>query len=89
MILERFNTYPHGSLFGVEHDLDLSRLSAILVMLGALNIFYAMFGIMEGFYMNTLILVVNYFFIIYLATLLEEIRGEKALERKRSSTTTP
>jgi len=42
-----------------------------------------MYGIMQGNYANTLILVVNYLFIIYLATYIDEISSEKARERER------
>ena len=50
--------------------MELSRLSSLLAMFGAVNIFYAMYGITQRNWVNTLIPLVTYLILMYSAAIL-------------------
>jgi hypothetical protein len=50
--------------------MELSRLSSLLAMFGAVNIFYAMYGIIQKNWFNTLIPLVTYLILMYSAAIL-------------------
>ena len=45
--------------------MELSNIASILYMIGAVNIFYAMYGLTEVNWVNTLIPTVTYLILIY------------------------
>ena len=51
--------------------MELSRLSSILAMFGAVNIFYAIYGITQRNWVNTLIPLVTYLILMYSAAILD------------------
>jgi hypothetical protein len=61
--------------------MELSRLSSILAMFGAVNIFYAMYGIIQKNWFNTLIPLVTYLILMYSAAILDA----KADQLRRSN----
>jgi len=67
---------------GAEHDLDLSRLSSITAMFGAVNIFYAMYGLMQRNWVNTLIPMVTCLFLMYSSAIIDVTSRERARERE-------
>ena len=67
---------------GAEHDLDLSRLSSIMAMLGAVNIFYAMYGIMQRNWVNMLIPMMTFLFLMYSSAMIDITSRERTRERE-------
>lgn len=65
---------------GDEHDLELSRLSSILALLAAVNIFYAFYGLMKKDWVNLLIPIVTYLIIIYAVAIIDS-KVEEASRR--------
>ena len=65
--------------------MELSRLSSILAMFGALKIFYALYSLAHREWVYTFILTVTYLILMYSAAIMdakgEEIRRLKAPER--------
>jgi hypothetical protein len=61
--------------------MELSRLSSILAMFGAVNIFYAMYGITQRNWVNTLIPLVTYLILMYSAAIIDA----KADQLRRSN----
>jgi len=58
--------------------MEFSRLSSILAMIGAVNIFYAMYGLIQRDWINTLIPIATYFILIYTAAILDrEAEGQR------------
>ena len=62
--------------------MELSRLSSLLAIIGALNIFYAMYGLIQMDWMRTFISVVTYLTLMYAAAILDSKSGEIARERE-------
>jgi len=65
---------------GDEHDLELSRLSSILAILAAVNIFYAFYGLIKKDWVNLLIPIATYLIIIYAAAIID-VKVEEASRR--------
>jgi hypothetical protein len=63
----------------VYHDMELSRLSSIVSIFAAANIFYAIYGIIQKDLINTLIPILTFLILIYSAAILDE----KASESRR------
>ena len=61
--------------------MEFSRLSSILAMIGAVNIFYAMYGLIQRDWVNTLIPIVTYFILIYSAAILDSEAEDQRLAR--------
>ena len=55
-----------------HHDMELSRLSSILSIFAAINIFYALYGITQKDFINTLIPILTFLILIYSAAILDE-----------------
>jgi len=51
--------------------MELSRLSSILAIFGAVNIFYAMHGLTQRNWVNTLIPMVTYLILMYSAAIID------------------
>jgi phosphatidylserine synthase len=62
--------------------MDLSRLSSLLAIIGALNIFYAMYGLIQVDLVKMLISTVTYLTLMYSAAILDSKSGEMARERE-------
>ena len=62
--------------------MELSRLSSFLAIIGALNIFYAMYGLIQMDWMRMFISVVTYLTLMYAAAILDSKSGEMARERE-------
>lgn len=62
--------------------MDLSRLSSIMTMFGAVNIFYAIYGLIQRNWVNTLIPMVTYFILMYSSAIIDVISRERARERE-------
>ena len=56
---------------GAEHDMDLSRLSSLLAIIGALNIFYAMYGLIQVDFVKMMISTVTYLTLMYAAAIID------------------
>ena len=69
-----------GEYRGAEHDLDLSRLSSIMAMFGAMNIFYAMYGLMQRNWVNTLIPLVTYLILMYSSAIIDDVSLRERLQ---------
>jgi len=67
---------------GDEHDMELSRLSSILAMVGAVNIFYAMYGLAQMDWVNTLLPLGTYLILIYSSAIVDGKSRELARERE-------
>ena len=67
---------------GAEHDMELSRLSSLLAIIGALNIFYAMYGLIHVDFGRMIISTVTYFALMYAAAILDSKSGEMARDRE-------
>jgi hypothetical protein len=67
---------------GAEHEMDLSRLSSILSIIGAVNIFYAMYGLIQVDFAKMLISTVTYLTLMYSSAILDSKSGEMARERE-------
>ncbi len=67
---------------GEEHDMELSRLSSLLAIIGALNIFYGIYGLTQMNWVNTLIPTVTYLIIMYSAAIVDSKSGEMARDRE-------
>ena len=67
---------------GVDHGMELSRLSSVLAIFGALNIFYALYGLIQMDWGRMLISTATYFALMYAAAILDSKSGEMARERE-------
>ena len=67
---------------GVGHDMELSRLSSLLAIIGALNIFYAMYGLIQVDFGRMMISTVTYLTLMYAAAILDSKSGEMARDRE-------
>ncbi len=70
--------------------MDLSRLSSFMAIFGALNIFYAMYGLIHLDFVRTLISTITYLFLMYSAAIIdakaEELRRfDRDSARERGS----
>lgn len=54
------------------HDMELSRLSSILSIFATINIFYALYGITQKDFINTLIPILTFLILIYSAAILDK-----------------
>jgi hypothetical protein len=61
--------------------MELSRLSSILAIFGAVNIFYAMYGLIQMDFGRTLVSTVTFFILIYSSAVIDG----KAEELRRSA----
>ena len=61
--------------------MNLSRLSAFLIMVSGINIFYGMYGVTKFDLINSTIPILNFFILLYAA-----INIETQVEKKRIST---
>jgi uncharacterized membrane protein YuzA (DUF378 family) len=66
--------------------MELSRLSSLLAIIGAVNIFYALYGLIQVDLVKMLISTVTYLTLMYSAAILEVKSGEMARERERLKT---
>jgi len=57
--------------------MELSRLSSILAIFGAVNIFYAMYGITQRNWVNTLIPLVTYLILMYSAAAIIDAKADQ------------
>lgn len=64
--------------------MELSRLSSILAIFGAVNIFYAMYGLVQMDWVRTLVSTVTYLVLIYSSAVIDG----KAEELRRARTST-
>ena len=62
-----------------RHGMDLPRLSSIISIFAAINIFYAIYGIIQKDIINALIPILTFLILIYSAAILDE----KGLESHR------
>jgi phosphatidylserine synthase len=62
--------------------MELSRLSSLLAVIGALNIFYAMYGLIQVDLVKMLISTTTYLTLMYSAAILDSKSGEIARERE-------
>ena len=60
--------------------MDLSLLSSILAMFGTVNIFYAMYGIMQRNWVNVLVPLVTFFILMYSSARIDVMSRERARE---------
>ena len=67
---------------GTEHDMELSRLSSLLAIVGALNIFYGMYGLIQMDWVKMLISTVTYLILMYSSAILDSKSGEMARDRE-------
>jgi hypothetical protein len=63
-----------------HHGMDLPRLSSIISIFAAINIFYAIYGIIQKDLINTLIPILTFLILIYSAAILDE-RGSEPHRR--------
>lgn len=63
-----------------RHGMDLPRLSSIISIFAAINIFYAIYGIIQKDLINTLIPILTFLILIYSAAILDE-RGSEPHRR--------
>jgi phosphatidylserine synthase len=82
LTIERFNIHAHVENRGAEHDMELSRLSSLLAIVGAINIFYGMYGLIQIDLVKMLISTVTYLILMYSSAILDSKSGEMARERK-------
>lgn len=61
--------------------MELSRLSSILAIFGAVNIFYAMYGLVQMDFVRTLVSTATYLVLIYSSAIIDA----KAEELRRSN----
>jgi hypothetical protein len=59
-----------------RHGMDLPRISSIISIFAAINIFYAIYGIIQKDLINTLIPILTFLILIYLAAILDEMGSE-------------
>ncbi|MCK4794883.1 MAG: hypothetical protein KAV87_64735 [Desulfobacteraceae bacterium] len=59
--------------------MEFSRLSSLLAIIGAVNIFYAMYGLMQGNWVNALVPLATYLILIYSAAIVETKVGNQRL----------
>lgn len=62
--------------------MELSRLSSLLAIVGALNIFYGMYSFTQMNWVNTLIPTVTYLIIMYACAIVDSKSGELMRERE-------
>jgi hypothetical protein len=60
--------------------LDLSRLSSIMAMFGAVNIFYAIYGLIQRNWVNMLIPLVTYFILMYSSAIIDDVSLRESLQ---------
>ena len=60
----------------IRHGMDLPRLSSIISIFAAINIFYAIYGIIQKDLINTLIPILTFLILIYSAAILDEKSSE-------------
>jgi len=82
LTIKRFIICAHGGYRGAEHDLDLSRLSSTMAMFGAVNIFYAMYGLIQRDWVNILIPLATYLILMYSSAIIDVTSRERARERE-------
>jgi uncharacterized membrane protein YuzA (DUF378 family) len=70
---------------GAEHDMELSRLSSLLAIVGAVNIFYALYGLIQVDWVKMLISTVTYLILMYSSAILDSKSREIAREREIES----
>ena len=63
--------------------MELSDFSGYVVMVAAINLFYAMYGIMEKNWINFFIPLFNFFILIFSATLIEDAIEEIRISLRR------
>ena len=59
-----------------RHGMDPPRLSSIISIFAAINIFYAIYGIIQKDLINTLIPILTFLILIYSAAILDERDSE-------------
>jgi hypothetical protein len=64
----------------IRHGMDLPRLSSIISIFAAINIFYAIYGIIQKDIINALIPILTFLILIYSAAILDE-RGSEPHRR--------
>ena len=62
--------------------MDLSLLSSILAMLSTVNIFYAMYGLMQRNWVNILVPLVTFFILMYSSAIIDVMSRERTRERE-------
>jgi len=62
--------------------MELSRLSSLLAIVGALNIFYGLYSLTQMNWVNTLIPTVTYLIIMYSCAIVDSKSGELMRERE-------
>jgi hypothetical protein len=62
---------------GEEHDLELSRLSSILALFAAVNIFYAMYSFAQSDWVSLALSLGTYLILIYAAAIIDGKNEEK------------
>jgi len=63
--------------------LDLSRLSSIMAIFGAVNIFYAMYDLMQRNWVNMLIPMVTYLILMYSSAIIDDVSLRERLQEGR------
>ena len=63
--------------------MDLSRLSSIMALFGAVNIFYAMYGIMQRNWVNILVPMVTYLFLMYASAIIDARARDAKIDATR------
>ena len=66
--------------------MELSRLSSLLAIIGAINIFYAMYGLIQVDIVKMMISTVTYLILMYSSAILDSKSGEMAREREIEET---
>jgi len=61
--------------------MEFSRLSSLLAIIGAVNIFYAMYGLMQENWVNALIPLATYLILLYSAAIVETEVARQKLAR--------
>jgi len=60
--------------------MEFSRLSSLLAIIGAVNIFYAMYGLIQRNWVNALIPLATYLILIYSAAIVEtEVESQRLI----------
>ena len=87
MTIERFIMRINVEIRGAEHDMELSRLSSLLAIFGAVNIFYGIYELIQMNWVNTLIPTVTYLILMYSSAIVDSKSGElRQSERGRART---
>ena len=56
---------------GDWNGMELSRLSSFMAIFGAINIFYAMYGLIQMDFVRTVISTITYLFLMYSAAVID------------------